>query len=732
MLSRDSREKNKATYEGEMIFSGSALRIEMIDDGLANLQLDLPGESVNKLNLQVSGELTQALDVLEKTPGIRGLFITSAKTVFIVGADVMEFGPVFTQGEEAVSRHLQANNLNFNRLEDLPFPTLVAINGYALGGGLELCLACDFRLMSSTAKIGLPESKLGLIPGWGGTVRLSRLAGLDTAIEWIASGAEQSADQALKCGVVDGVLRPDALLASAVETLQRAAAGKLPFDERRQQKKFPLRHNDMEGLLAFESAKMFVGAQAGRNYPAPVAAVKAMQDGATLGREDAQKIETRSFVQLAQTSAARNLVGLFVSDQFIGKKAKQWEKQADKIVSRAAVLGAGIMGGGIAYQSASKKVPIKMKDINQKGIDQGLAEASKLLTRRVESGKMSIAEMATILTRIEPTLSYDGFGEVDLVVEAVVENPKVKKSVLEDVESEVCSGTILCSNTSTISIDVLAEGLQRPENFCGMHFFNPVHAMPLVEVIRGTKTSDLAVARTVAYANTLGKKAIVVRNCPGFLVNRVLFPYFAGFSMLLRDGADFQHIDKVMERWGWPMGPAYLLDVVGLDTAVHAQGVMAQGYPERMSKTFKPAPDILFEAGRLGQKNDRGFYNYEPDKKGKPSKIPTQETYQLLLPHVAAKKDFSDEEIIARLMIPIATELVRCYEESIVATPAEADMALIYGLGFPPFRGGIFRWLDEQGLAGFVATAKRFEGLGPLYHPTTAMVQLAADGKTYY
>lgn len=725
-------DKNKPIDEGEMIFSGSALRIEMIEDGLAHLRLDLPGESVNKFNLQMSGELAQALSALEKAQGVRGLLITSAKSVFIVGADVMEFGPVFAQGEDAIIRHLQTNNLNFNRLEDLPFPTVVAINGYALGGGLELCLACDFRLMSSAAKIGLPETKLGLIPGWGGTVRLSRLTGLDTAIEWIAGGSEQTADQAFKCGVVDGVLSPEALFAGAVEVLKQAASDKLPYQKRRQQKILPLRHNDMEGLLAFESAKMFVGAQAGRNYPAPVAAVKSIQDGAKLGRDDAQKIETRTFVQLAQTSVARNLVGLFVSDQFIGKKAKQWEKQADKIVSRAAVLGAGIMGGGIAYQSASKAVPIKMKDINQKGIDQGLAEASKLLTKRVESGKMTVAEMATILTRIEPTLSYDGFGEVDLVVEAVVENPKVKKSVLAEVEQEVCSGTILCSNTSTISIDTLAEGLQRPENFCGMHFFNPVHAMPLVEVIRGTRTSDLAVARTVAYANTLGKKAIVVRNCPGFLVNRVLFPYFAGFSMLLRDGADFQQIDKVMERWGWPMGPAYLLDVVGVDTAVHAQNVMAQGYPERMSTTFKPAPDILFEAGRLGQKNNRGFYNYEPDKKGKPTKIVTQESYQLLQPHVAAKKDFTDEEIIARLMVPMATELVRCYEESIVATPAEADMALIYGLGFPPFRGGIFRWLDEQGLANFVALTKRFEGLGPLYRPTPALLQLAADGKTYY
>lgn len=715
-----------------MIFSGDAITVEEAGDGLAHLRFDLQGESVNKFNLLVSKELEQALDELESRAGIQGLLISSNKAAFIVGADITEFGPVFAQGEDAVRAHLLTNSRNFNRIEDLPYPTVVAINGYALGGGLEICLACDFRIMSDGAKIGLPETKLGLVPGWGGTVRLSRLAGLDTAVEWISSGAEYKGAAALKCGVVDGLVSPTDLLSSATDVLRRAASDNLPYRQRREQKIAPLRHNDMEGLLAFESSKMFVGAQAGRNYPAPVAAIKAMQEGAKLSREDAQKIEANTFIKLAQTSAAKNLVGLFLSDQYIGKKAKQWEKQATAEIKRAAVLGAGIMGGGIAYQSASRGVPIKMKDINQKGIDQGLEEAAKLMTKRVESGKASVADMAATLNRIEPTLAYDGFAETDLVVEAVVENSKVKKTVLAEVEAAVKPSTILCSNTSTISIDSLAENLARPENFCGMHFFNPVHAMPLVEVIRGKKTSDQAVARTVAYANALGKKAIVVNNCPGFLVNRVLFPYFAGFSMLVRDGADFQAVDKVMERWGWPMGPAYLLDVVGLDTAVHAQSVMAEGFPQRMAKSFKPAPDILYEAGRLGQKNNMGFYDYEQDKKGKPVKVATQDSYTLLAPHMAPKKEFSDDEIIARVMVPMATEMVRCLEEKIVATPAEADMALVYGLGFPPFRGGIFRWLDEQGLDRFNALAQQFSHLSPLYHVTADMEERGKNGTTYY
>lgn len=715
-----------------MIFSGNAVQVEMLEGAVARLQFDLQGESVNKFNTAVGKELEQALDAIESDSTIRGLLLTSAKKVFFVGADITEFGPVFAAGPEAIAAHLAANNRNFNRLEDLPFPTVVAINGYALGGGLELCLACDFRLMSEDAKIGLPETKLGLIPGWGGTVRLPRLCGLDIAVEWIAGGSEHRADAALKAGVVDGVVANENLEQAALSVLRRAMGGQLETADRREQKTSPLRHNDIEGLLAFESSKMFVGAKAGRNYPAPVKAIKVIQEGAKCSREQAQQIETAAFIKLAATPVAKNLVGLFLNDQLLSKKAKQWEKLADQPVNRAAVLGAGIMGGGIAYQSALKNVPVKMKDIAQEGIDLGLNEAAKLLNKRVERGRMSAADMARTLNRIEPTLSYDGFEQVDLVVEAVVENPKVKKSVLQEVEARVSSDAILCSNTSTISIDTLAESLQRPENFCGMHFFNPVHAMPLVEVIRGSRTSDRAIARTVAYASALGKKPVVVNNCPGFLVNRVLFPYFAGFTMLVRDGADFQQIDKVMETWGWPMGPAYLLDVVGLDTAVHAETVMADGFPSRMNKTSKAATDLLFENGRLGQKNGKGFYAYEQDKKGKPVKVFAEETAALLKPHTAEPQEFSDEEILARMMVPMALELARCLEEGVVDSPAEADMALVYGLGFPPFRGGVFCWLDDVGLDEFVRLADQYQALGPLYQVTDTVRQMAANGQSYY
>ena len=714
------------------MFKGSAISVQMLDSGIAELNFDLEGESINKFNTLTVNELEEAISLLEKSKEVKGVLLTSGKGVFIVGADITEFVPLFGSDASGAASHLNKNIENFNRIEDLGVPSVVAINGYAMGGGLELALACDYRVMSTAAKIGLPETKLGIIPGWGGTVRLPRIAGADTAIEWIASGAEQRPAGALKAGVVDGVVEPDQLRSSALEVLENCINGSMDYKQRREAKTGPLKLNQTEAMMAFETSKGFVASKAGPNYPAPVVAIECMQQAANMSRNEALEVEAAGFSKVAATDVAVSLVGLFLSDQLIGKKAKGWEKQADKKIDRAAVLGAGIMGGGIAYQSAYKGTPIKMKDINQAGLDLGLSEANKLLSKRVNRGRMKVEEMGKVLANIDPTLSYDNFDSLDIVVEAVVENPKVKHAVLAEVEKSVNKDAVIASNTSTISITYLAEALERPENFCGMHFFNPVHAMPLVEVIRGDKTSDAAVARTVAYANAMGKKAIVINDCPGFLVNRVLFPYFAGFSGLLKEGADFQQVDKVMERWGWPMGPAYLMDVVGIDTGCHCETVMAEGFPDRMSKPFKTAADVMYENERYGQKNGKGFYNYEMDKRGKPKKIVTQESYDLIASETAELKEFDKEEIVARMMIPMATELARCLEEGIVDSVAEADMALIYGVGFPPFRGGVFRWIDSIGLEQFVAMCDKYKHLGKLFEATDTQKEMAANGSKYY
>ncbi|MFK4134443.1 fatty acid oxidation complex subunit alpha FadB [Pseudomonas luteola] len=714
-----------------MIYEGKAITVKALENGIAELKLDLTGESVNKFNRLTLNELRQAVDALKADASVKAVILSSGKDVFLVGADITEFVESFRMpDEDLLAGNLEINQI-FNDFEDLNVPTVAAINGIALGGGLEIAMAADFRVMSETAKVGLPEVKLGIYPGFGGTVRLPRLIGSDNAIEWIASGKENSAAEALKVGVVDAVVAPDKLQAAALDLARRAISGELDHKARRQPKLEKLKLNPIEAMMAFESAKGYVAGQAGPNYPAPVEAIKTIQKAANFGREKALEVEAKGFVKLAKTTVSQSLIGLFLNDQLLKKKAKVYDQQAGEI-KQASVLGAGIMGGGIAYQSALKGTPILMKDIREEAIQLGLDEASKLLNKRVEKGRLEPVKMAEALNRIRPTLSYGDFKSVDIVVEAVVENPKIKQAVLAEVEDQVGEEAILASNTSTISISLLAQALKRPENFCGMHFFNPVHMMPLVEVIRGEKTSEKTIATTVAYAKKMGKNPIVVNDCPGFLVNRVLFPYFGGFAGLIGQGADFQRIDKLMEKFGWPMGPAYLMDVVGMDTAHHARDVMAEGFPDRMKESRKTAVDALYEAKRLGQKNGKGFYVYETDKKGKPKKVADAETYALLKPVVYEQRDFTDDEIVQRMMIPLCLETVRCLEDGVVESAAEADMGLIYGIGFPPFRGGALRYIDSLGVAEFVALADQYADLGPLYHPTEKLREMARNGQSFF
>jgi len=713
-----------------MIYQGKGISVKARDGGLAELVFNLEGESVNKFDQATLGELQEATAILS-TSDVKGLLVTSAKDTFIVGADITEFLSWFEQSEESIIADVLKANEIFSAFEDLPFPTVVAINGMCLGGGMEMSLACDYRVMSEQAKVGLPEVKLGLYPGFGGTVRLSRVIGADNAIEWIAAGSENRADAAFKVGAVDAVAKHENVNDDAFKLLTRVVSGELDYKARRAEKKGKLQLNSIESMMVFETAKGFVAAKAGRHYPAPVEAIKSMQKHANFERDQAIAIEAKGFAKLAKTSVAQNLIGLFLNDQAIKKIAKKHTKVA-RDVKQAAVLGAGIMGGGIAYQSAYKGTPILMKDINEAGIQLGLDEASKLLVKAVERKKMDVAKLTQTLTRIRPTLSYGDFSNVDVCVEAVVENVNVKKAVLAEAEGHLKEGAILASNTSTISITELATALKKPEDFCGMHFFNPVHRMPLVEVIRGEKTSAETIATVVSYAQKMGKTPIVVNDCPGFLVNRILFPYFGGFAALLRDGANFEAVDKTMEKFGWPMGPAYLMDVVGIDTGVHAQAVMADGFPDRMKQDYESAMDVMYNEKRYGQKNGIGFYSYEIDKKGKPKKVSDAKAHELVGTVATGKNDFEENEIIERLMVPMCLETVRCLEDGIVDTAAEADMGLVYGIGFPPFRGGALKYIDDMGAAAFVEICEKYTALGKLYEPTAKLREMAINNQKFY
>ena len=714
-----------------MLYQGETLSLRWLDDGIAELVFDAPG-SVNKLDTKTVASLGEAISVLEKQTDLKGLLLTSAKPAFIVGADITEFLSLFAAPAEKLEQWLNFANSIFNRLEDLPVPTLAAISGYALGGGCECVLATDLRIATPDTRIGLPETRLGIMPGFGGSVRLPRLLGADSALEIIAAGKDVDASRALAIGLVDAVVATEKLRDGAIAMLKEAIAEPQSWRARRQPKLEPLKLSAIEAAMSFTIAKGMVIQTAGKHYPAPIRAVKTIEAAAGLTRDAALKLETQAFVPLARSNEARALVGIFLNDQYLKSKAKKLTRDI-ATPQQAAVLGAGIMGGGIAYQSASKGVPVIMKDINQKSLNLGVNEAAKLLNKQLERGKIDGMKLASVIATIQPTLDYNGFERVDVVVEAVVENPKVKAAVLAETESKVRDDTILASNTSTIPISYLAKSLQRPENFCGMHFFNPVHRMPLVEVIRGEKTSEATLAKVVAWASKMGKTPIVVNDCPGFFVNRVLFPYFAGFSLLLRDGADFRQIDKVMEKkFGWPMGPAWLLDVVGIDTAHHAQSVMADGFPERMKKDYRDAIDVLFDEGRYGQKNQLGFYRWQTDAKGKTKKVDDADVGSLLQSVSQPTREFSDEEIIARMMIPMINEVVRCLDEGIIASPAEADMALVYGLGFPPFHGGVFRYLDTQGNAQFADQARQFASLGALYQLPAGLEAKAQRNECWY
>lgn len=622
-----------------MLYKGDTLYLDWLEDGIAELVFDAPG-SVNKLDTATVASLGEAIGVLEQQSDLKGLLLRSNKAAFIVGADITEFLSLFLVPEEQLSQWLHFANSVFNRLEDLPVPTIAAVNGYALGGGCECVLATDYRLATPDLRIGLPETKLGIMPGFGGSVRMPRMLGADSALEIIAAGKDVGADQALKIGLVDGVVKAEKLIEGAMAILRQAINGDLDWKAKRQPKLEPLKLSKIEATMSFTIAKGMVAQTAGKHYPAPITAVKTIEAAARFGREEALNLENKSFVPLAHTNEARALVGIFLNDQYVKGKAKK-------------------------------------------------------LTKDVETPKQA--------------------------------------AVLAETEQKVRPDTVLASNTSTIPISELANALERPENFCGMHFFNPVHRMPLVEIIRGEKSSDETIAKVVAWASKMGKTPIVVNDCPGFFVNRVLFPYFAGFSQLLRDGADFRKIDKVMEKqFGWPMGPAYLLDVVGIDTAHHAQAVMAAGFPQRMQKDYRDAIDALFDANRFGQKNGLGFWRYKEDSKGKPKKEEDVVVDDLLAKVSQPKRDFSEEEIIARMMIPMVNEVVRCLEEGIIATPAEADMALVYGLGFPPFHGGAFRWLDTLGSAKYLDMAQQYQHLGPLYEVPEGLRNKARHNEPYY
>ncbi|WP_374305038.1 fatty acid oxidation complex subunit alpha FadB [Methylocella sp.] len=713
-----------------MIFQGESIEVREVGEGFHELRFDRKGEAVNKLDRLAFRELEAALAALAAAPGLRGVLVSSAKETFVVGADIFEFTEVFEAGREAVERFVAANAKIVSALAALPAPSVAAVGGLALGGGFELALAADYRVVSDTAKVGLPEVTLGIFPGYGGTARLPRLIGLAEAARWIVSGAQQGALTTLEDGAADAVCPPEELFDVALGLLKAAAADPAGWAERRREgaASLGLPREKVDELL---SGAQIEAARALPHYPAAHEAVEVLREGAELSLEEALALEAKRFAEVAASQAATSLVGNFVNDQAVRKIAKSHAKGAAK-VRRVGVLGAGVMGAGVAYQSALKGVPAVLKDVSRKALDNGVAHARNLLDKQVERGRMKPEEADAAAAAIHATESFADLAGVDVVVEAIVEDLKIKLAVFGDVEEAVGEKALIVSNTSSLRVKDLSAGVSRPRNFLGMHFFNPVPAMALVEVIRGPQTSDAALATIVDYALTLGKTPIVVGDCPGFVVNRVLTPYLIAFLKLVSEGVDFRDVDRAMEGFGWPMGPAWLSDVIGLDICQHVVEIVSEGFSARMEHPKPGAYELLMADGRLGQKNGRGFYVYGRDDTGRPARTAEPAVFELLKAGRTGAVRLTDAEIRERMMIPMLFEAARCLEDGTGSTPGEIDMCLILGLGLPRYLGGALRYADWLGLGTVANRAKAYEELGPIYRPGEAFVAKAEKGEKFY
>jgi 3-hydroxyacyl-CoA dehydrogenase/enoyl-CoA hydratase/3-hydroxybutyryl-CoA epimerase/enoyl-CoA isomerase len=704
------------------------IKVLPLADGLVELCFDRTGAAINKLDRKTIEEWRAATAQIGANADVRGVLVTSAKDAFIVGADINEFGAMFQLDDERMTAGTLRSNEVLNAFEDLDVPTVVAINGLALGGGLEMTLSASARVMAVTAQVGLPEVKLGLFPGLGGTVRMARLAGVAAAAEWIADGKPRQAGAALEAGVVDKVCVPEALRETALALLRDAAAGRLDWRAARQRKYLPVAAAMHNALNATRAG--LPGAAA--HQPAAAMALALLEDAAGLDRDGALLLEARRFTRVARTQAAASLVQIFHNEQALKKLARRHGADGGK-VARAAVLGAGIMGGGIAYATALHGTPVRLKDLSEQKLAAGVGEAERQLARQVRTGRLPQARAAAVLASITPQLDFAGFDGVELAVEAVVENLAVKHAVLRELEAELGEGAVIATNTSSLRIADIAAPLARPGNLVGMHFFNPVPAMPLVEVIQGPMTSGAAVATAAGFVVAMGKTPIVVKDCPGFLVNRVLTAYIRAFLQLVAEGADFEQVDRAMEAFGWPMGPAWLEDVIGIDTGSHVNDVISAGYPERMPPLAQDALRLMAEHQRHGQKNGAGFYRYAAGPDGRGQRSPAPEAHALLAQiQPNGRREFGDGEIVERLMLPLMVEAARALEDGVAGSTAEIDMALLLGLGFPKYLGGPLKYMDWLGMDQVLRQCEKYAHLGEQYVATPAMRAMAAAGARYH
>jgi 3-hydroxyacyl-CoA dehydrogenase/enoyl-CoA hydratase/3-hydroxybutyryl-CoA epimerase len=692
-------------------------------DGLATLVFDVPGKRANVISSRVLAELEQVVADLGERRDVACLVLLSGKeSTFIAGADVDQIAEVEDpQVAESFTRRGQAV---YGAWERLPFPTVAAVRGTCMGGGTELCLASTFLLLSDRPelRIGLPEVRLGILPAWGGCTRLPRRIGITAALDMILPGKAVSGRSALKSGLADALL-PDAQFLAQVRDFALAHRdGDRRRAERPDLKELLLERNPLGRKLLFDQARKRTLAETQGNYPAPLRALEVVRIGIEHGRAAGFEAEARAAAELATSPVCKNLLYVFKLSED-AKKTALAPGGAPKPVREVAVLGAGVMGGAIAQLVAEQTaLPVRLKDIRADALAAGMAHAHERFRRQVERRRLSREEVRRRMTLLRPTLVYEGLGACDLMVEAVVESVEVKQAVFAEAAAALPPDAVLASNTSSLSIEAIAARTPRPDRVVGMHFFNPVHRMPLVEVVVAPQTAADAVETVAAFARRLGKTPVRVANRPGFLVNRLLGFYMAEALWLLHEGQRIEDIDRTMAAWGMPMGPVALVDEVGIDVAVKVAHILADAFPGRLP--LPPWADQLPSPDRLGAKTQKGLYKYKDGRRSGPD----PEVY-MAIPDGGRGGAADPSRLVDRMVLRMVDEAARCLDEKVVGSAAELDLAMVMGTGFPPFRGGLCRWADQQGVGRLVAELERLTAaVGERFEPSHALRETASAG----
>lgn len=713
----------------------TAFQFKAGSNGIAELLFDLPGEKVNKLSKPVMDELESHLDRLKNDTSIKLLKFTSGKEdTFIAGADLHSFEPVFDHPEKA-REMIEMGHRVFNKIAALPFPTLAVIHGVCLGGGYELALACTYRVATDHPKtsIGLPEVNLGIYPAWGGSQRLPRLIGLPAGLDMILGGKVNPAARAFKAHMVDGLVAwefKDQKVDEFVQQLLTKEGAKKILDRRQQDLTTRLLENNPIGRsIVYSQTKKAVMEKTKGRYPSALLALDVITKGYPLPLKDGLKLEVDTFVNNVPQGfeVAKYLIGIFFTQEAVKKDSGVEDKNVKpREIKNAAVLGAGTMGATIAWLFADRYINTRMKDISWEIIGKGIGVARELFKKGVKAKKVKPWEFDRKFALIAGTIDYTGFQHAQLVLEAATENLELKRKIFNEVEAVVSKDCIIASNTSSLTIKEMAQGMKHPERFVGMHFFNPVPKMPLVEVVKGPQTTPEVVATTVELCKKLGKTPIVVGDCHGFLINRIFMMGANETMLMLEEGYKMDTLDKIILDYGMPMGPFVLSDEVGNDVAYKVVKVLHEAYGER----FKPAKiiELMYEKGFLGKKINKGFYIYD----GKDKKL-NPEVPALVKSVGKEKPQHSSEDISPRFLYGMINEAARCLEENIIKRPDYLDLALIMGIGFPPFRGGLMKYADEQGLQNVVSTLQRFEKqYGERFKPCDYLVKKAQNNETFY